>query len=268
VSREKHPRLVVLELTAGQLRIPFTAQNRSPNSAQVFPRRSAPNNVFLFGTDLGGLLSFSIFEERLELSGGVFNGTGRAAGESNERGALYAGRFDINPLGGFDFKDTDLERGKFRFGVGGGILYFPSRVFDSAGQATESRARDLRMSGSVRMAVKGFSLQAEVFRRQRTDSLSSLPEIATGAYAQSSVYVPVYRMLGLAPAGRFGWTALDQSFDPRTTYHAEGGLAIYLGNEKTQVRDMFKLIAQYTGEWRVTEQENAHGVSIQTQLKF
>jgi hypothetical protein len=268
--------LVTLDLKLGQLRIPFTAANRSPNAALMFPRRSAPNNVFLFGTDLGGLATMGIYEDRVEVSGGVFNGTGLGIGEANEdsgvqtialrRGALYSTRIDINPLGGFPFAEGDLGRGPFRFGLGGGLLYFPSRLFDEAGNDTRTRARDLRASASARLAVRGLYLQAEFLRRQQTDSLSSLPFVATGAYGQGSFFYPVYKNLGMAPVGRFGWTRLDESFDPRTTYYAEGGLALYLGNDERP--DVMRFLLQYLGEWRIDEDESAQGAALQVQLTF
>ena len=262
----KDVKLVTLDLKLGQLRIPFTAANRSPNAALMFPRRSAPNNVFLFGTDLGGLASLGIYDDRVEVSGGVFNGTGLAIGESNERGALYATRIDVNPLGGFAFSEGDLDRGPFRFGVGGGLLYFPSRLFDDAGNDTRTRARDLRASASVRMAVRGLYLQGEFLRRQRTDSLSALPFLATGAYGQGSYFFPVYKNFSMAPVGRFGWTRLDESFDPRNTYYAEGGVALYLGNDDRP--DVMRFLLQYLGEWRVDEDESAQGAALQLQLRF
>jgi hypothetical protein len=39
------------QLRAGQMRIPFTAAHRSANTALMFPGRSAPNDVFLRGSD-------------------------------------------------------------------------------------------------------------------------------------------------------------------------------------------------------------------------
>jgi len=258
--------VVTLDIKFGQMRIPFTAQNRSQNSALMFPRRSTPNNVFLFGTDLGGLVKLGILNDTVDILGGVYNGTGLAVSEVNSRGALYAGRVDVNPLGGFPYAEGDLGRGGFKFGVGGGLLYYPSKLFDDAGNDTRTRARDLRASASFRMQVKGFYLQGEFLRRQRTDSLSSLPLIATGAYGQTSFFFPVYKNLGASPVGRFGWTTLDQSFDPRVTYYGDAGAALYIGNNDRP--DVLRVLLQYVGEVRVTEQEQAHGAALQVQLKW
>jgi hypothetical protein len=248
------------------LRIPFSAQGRTFNPALMFTRRSAPNDVFLFGTDLGALAQLGVLDDKLELSTGVFNGTGLAVSRSNERGALVSGRIDVNPLGGFPFSEGDLERGKFRFGVGAGLLYFPSRIYDDAGNDTRTRARDLRMTGSLRLAVRGFYLQGEYLRRQRTDSLSSRPLIADGAYGQTSVFVPIGDKLGLAPMGRFGWTTTDRRIDPRTVYYGEAGVALYLASRDRP--DGLRVLAQYVGENRVTEHEVAHGAAVQLQLRF
>lgn len=258
--------VVIVDLKFGQMRIPFTAQNRSTNSALMFPRRSTPNNVFLFGTDLGGLFRIGILDDTVDILGGIYNGTGVAIDQTNSRGALYAGRLDINPLGGFPYSEGDLGRGPFKFGVGTGLLYYPTKVFDDAGNDTRTRARDLRASASVRMQVRGFYLQGEFLRRQRTDSLSSLPLIATGAYGQTSFFFPIYKNIGAAPVGRFGWTALDQSFDPLITYYGDAGAALYLGNAERA--DVLRVLLQYVGEVRVTEQEQAHGAAVQVQLTW
>ncbi|MBC8073131.1 MAG: hypothetical protein IAG13_32715 [Deltaproteobacteria bacterium] len=258
--------LVHLDLKLGQLRIPWTVQQKVFNAALMFPRRSAPNDVFLFGTDLGALASLGVLEDRVELSAGVFNGTGLAVQRSNERGALYSGRLDINPLGGFAYNEGDLERERFRFGVGTGALYFPSRLYDDAGNDTGTRARDLRVSASLRMSVRGFYVQAEYLRRQRTDALSSLPRISQGAYVQSSMFVALPRELGIAPIGRFGWTTTDQRVSPRTVLYGEAGVALYLGNEER--RDALRVLVQYLGEARRSEHERADGASMQLQLRF
>ncbi|MBL4684269.1 MAG: hypothetical protein JKY37_06750 [Nannocystaceae bacterium] len=258
--------VVTLDLELGQMRIPFTAQNRSQNSTLMFPRRSTPNNVFLSGTDLGGLVRLGILDDTVDILGGIYNGTGLAVSETNNRGALYAGRLDVNPLGGFPYAEGDLGRGKFKFGVGAGLLYYPTKVFYDAGNDTRTRARDLRASASFRMQVRGFYLQGEFLRRQRTDSLSNLPQVATGAYGQTSFFFPIKGRLGAAPVGRFGWTTLDQSFDPLVTYYGDAGAALYIGNGVRP--DVLRVLLQYLGEVRVTEQEQGHGAALQVQLRW
>ncbi|HCP44466.1 MAG TPA: hypothetical protein DIU15_00290 [Deltaproteobacteria bacterium] len=256
--------LAILELKLGQMRIPFTAQHQSPNAELMFPDRSAPNAVFLRGSDLGGLADLRLGGERFRLALGVFNGSGLSSGRSSERGPLFAARIDANPLGAFPFGEGDLERGPFRLGVGGGLLWFPSTIYDRAGYAS-AQARDLRVSGSLRIAVRGFFLQAELLRYQRTDSLSSRPELATGAYGQMSFLVAVPGRFGVAPIARVGWTAEDQGFDPRQTVFVEGGVALYLGKD---IPAAPRLVVEYVGENRLTEQEQAHGGAIQLTLQF
>ena len=128
--------------------------------------------------------------------------------------------------------------------------------------------RTVFASLSARVKVGGLYAQAEVLRRQRTDNLSSRPIIATGGYAQGSYYVPVKaNVLGLSPIARAGLTVEDQSFEPRTSILTEAGAAIYWHRGST-ANDTIKLIVQYFGEQRITEGEDAYGLTTQMQLQF
>jgi hypothetical protein len=250
-------------LRAGQMRIPFTAAHRSANTALMFPGRSAPNDVFLRGSDPGFLAEIDL-DGRFQVAAGLFNGSGVSFGRANERGPLLALRIDGNPIGAFPFVEGDLDRGPFRIGFGGGLIYYPSTIYDAAGFRS-SLARDLRLSASVRLAGRGFFFQAELLRRQRTDSLSSRPDLATGAYGQLSYFVEIPDVFGFAPIARVGWTAQDQGFDPHHTIFIEGGLALYLGPDPGTAP---RLVLQYVGELRLTEEEEAHGGLAELTVRF
>ena len=252
-----------LGIDFGRMRIPFTAQSQSSNTVLMFPARSSPNEIFQRGTDLGVLVTGGLWGGRLRLSTGVYNGTGVAPTMSNERGLLYAARVDYSPLGPLSFAEADFSRGSFRVGFGGGFLYFPSTVFDESG-FFGVKARDLRATLSVRAAIRGFYAQAEVLRRQRTDSLSSRPLVATGGYLQSSYYWS-FPSFGMAPLARVGWASEDQSFESRTTIYMNGGFAFYPVPAGSRP-DRIKVTAQYMGEARRTERESAHGARVQLQV--
>ncbi len=253
-----------LTITLGQMRIPFTIQNQNANFALMFPSRAGPNQFFLRGTDLGGLVSYS--QKLFQVSGGIFNGTGSDDLIRSTRGLLYALRADVSPLGEFPFSEVRNHKRPV-LGLGVGLLYFPSKQFEESGFEGIS-VRDLRASASVRFAVAGLYAQAEVLRRQRTDNLSSRPLVATGAYGQASYYIPVGSgRYGVAPIARAGVTVEDQSFEPRTSVLTEAGAAViwHRGNSE---EDAVKLIVQYFGEQRLTEEENAYGATTQLQLRF
>lgn len=254
--------LALLGIVVGQMRIPFTAQEQSPETALMFPQRSGPNEVFLKGPDLGALAVLTVNGDLVRASLGAFNGSGAPVGESEERGLVYSARVDLNPLGPFPFGEGDLERGRLRIGLGAGFLYYPASVYDASGYLG-SRIRDLRASASFRLAARGFYLQAEALRRSRTDSLSSRPVVATGAYAQSSYLLPIQAPIGLAPIARIGYAAEDQGFDPRDTLFLEAGISVY---PRPDEPDDLKVVAQYLGERRLSEGENAHGAVLQLQL--
>jgi hypothetical protein len=259
-----------VEVKLGQMRIPFTAQHMSPSTALMFPTRSSPNEAFLSGTDLGLLAEAHLPDQGvlsgLDLEAGIFNGTGKAAGEANARGLLYLLRLDATLFGKFPPGEADLTRGDLRIGVGAGMLYSPQQLFDGAG-FNSLQQRDLRASISVRMALKGFYLQAEFLRRQTTDDLSSRPRIDTGAYGQASFYIPFTRPFGLAPIVRLGWVGADQSFYARETIWTEAGATIYLA-EGDGRPDGLRLTVQYLGEWRLTDNERAQGAVAQVVYLF
>jgi hypothetical protein len=249
----------------GQMRIPFTIQNQSPNFSLLFPGRSGPNQFFLSGTDLGGLVTYA--HSHFQVSGGVFNGTGADNTTASVRGLLYALRFDVNPLGEFPFSGVVNSSQPLRVGFGAGLLYFPSEQFEASG-FEGINVRDLRASVSARIKLGGLYAQAEILRRQRTDNLSSRPVIATGGYAQGSYYIPIRdNALGLSPIARAGLTVEDQSFEPRTSVLTEAGAAFYW-HRGQQASDTIKLIVQYFGEQRITEDEDAYGLTTQLQLQF
>jgi hypothetical protein len=260
VRWEAHP---MFAAKLGQMRIPFTIQQQISNTALMFPQRSDANEVFLSGTDLGALATVTAKEGVVVAHGGIFNGTGAPTGFGDERGILWAGRLDVSPLGEFAFEEGDPERGPLRVGLGAGVLYYPANLYDEGGYPG-ARIRDLRASGSFRLSARGFYLQAEVLRRQRTDSLSSRAQIATGAYAQASFTFAAGPVL-LAPLGRIGWAEEDSDFMPRETLWTELGLALYPHPADPEA---IRLIVQYLGQRQITENESAHGAALQAQLAF
>lgn len=260
-------KIVTLDLRLGQMRVPFSKQNKTQNSSLLFPRRSQAVTSFLVSSDLGGLLEANFADERVTISGGVFNGTGLAINRDNRRGPLWAARLEVAPLGALGSYESDLEiHKKPRFSVGAGTLFSPYKLFDSAGNDTLTRARDLLLSASAKFVFYGFYLQGEFIRRQVTDNLSSRPFLSTGAYGQASFTIRASDKLYIAPVGNFGWTASEQAVDPLNRYYTTDGLAFYLPNKRRL--DAVRVSALYQGEWLVDEGETAHGGTLQVQLKF
>jgi hypothetical protein len=265
-----------VEIKAGQMRIPFTVQHQSPNTALLFPERSGPNEAFLSGTDAGlqaswgpGSQATGMFANRLQAKVGVFGGSNASAAtgiSGREQGPVLALRLDTSPLGTFPMAERAVLLGPLRVGIGGGLLYRPGVRFDDGG-FIEAKLQDLLLSGSLRVSGGGFHLQTEVMRRSQTDSVSDRAARTTGAYVQASQVLPFRDPVAVEPLGRVGWTERDQDFDPRTTWWVDAGLSIYFHpTERTPGR--LKLILQYVGEYRVTEGEKAHGALSQLQMSF
>ncbi|MGH1346449.1 MAG: porin [Nannocystales bacterium] len=267
VSSSKGMEILELNLKLGQMRVPFSRQNRTQNNSLLFPRRNQAVTSFLVSSDLGGLVEAGFADKRVSLSGGVFNGTGLAVNRDNRRGPLWSAQLEVAPLGALGGYESALELNKKpRFAVGAGMLYSPYQLFNSAGDDTLTRARDLLLSGSAKFVMHGFYLQGEFIRRQVTDNLSSRPFLSTGAYGQLSYAIPAGKKLFIAPLGNFGWTASEQAVDPLNRYFTTDGLAFYLPNERQL--DAVRVSLLYQGEWLVDEGESAQGGTLQVQLKF
>lgn len=255
-----------LAVRAGQMRVPFTLQHSSANTELIFPTRSAPNNAFLSGIDLGLLATSSLANDRILLHAGIFNGGGLQTGQpvidqTSHRGVLLASRVEYMPLGAFDTRESDLDRGPLRVGIGVGALVAPTQLYDTSGFQGQ-RQSDLRLTGSLRVHARGFAWQAEAFHRRRTDSLTARPDIATGAYMQAA-----YLLGRIEPVGRVGLSLDDQGFDPRQTRHAEVGFNAYLAGSAHEP-DALRASAVYFHEARISEGERAHGALLQLQMRF
>lgn len=254
-----------LGLRMGRMRIPFTSQQQSPDTELLFPTRAGPNDVFLKGTDMGVLAEANLADERVLGSVGVFNGEDLPGRSGTAVGLLYAARADIHPLGAFSAAESGNVFKDFRLGFGGGVMVNPYRTYDSTSYDAV-QVMDVRTSVSARMGVAGLYLAGEFLRRYQVDSLSSRPLWATGAYGS----VGYTSAIGLEPVFRAGWADEDQSFDTQRTIWLDLGANLYPAwqHKDKAKRDKVKITAQYVGEQRVTEKEQAHGGLAQVQVKF
>jgi hypothetical protein len=248
-----------LGLKMGRLKVPFTSQAQASDTALLFSDRAGPGKIFHADDDLGALVLVDL-ADRVNTSLGLFNGDGMGVDAADAQGVMYMARLDINPLGNFDFDESRTQSQELRFGVGGGLIWHPYTVFDSAGY-DNLFVGDLRASASVRLAVAGLSLSGEYLYRLQRDDLTDRPLEATGAFGQAGWRTP----LGLEPIFRMGVLVEDQTFAPRTTRWLEGGMNFYPYTQSEDPEGV-RFTLQYTGENRVTEQEMAHGMVALLQL--
>ena len=251
-----------LQVQLGRMRIPFTSQAQSPNTDLMFPERSGPNQAFVKGSDMGGLIKTNLFEGRMKGSVGVFNGTSTNALKTSRQGVLYTGRLDVNPLGDFGFSETSEWAGPFLVGLGAGAIYNPYTAYDDAGYATVS-VTDTRYSLSGRASFYGLYVVAEFLSRQQLDSMSDRPVWGSGWYGQAGWHLP----MGLEPMFRMGSATIDESFDPQTTNWIDVGLNYYPAL-KAKRADQVKITLHYLSEHRVDESERAQGLSSRVQVSF
>jgi len=260
----------VVGARVGAMRIPFTLQQQSANTALLFTTRSTANEVFTSGSDLGALIYGDVWDSRILASIGVFNGDslGLLIEDAERRSVALSVRTDINPFGAFPFGEGDHRQGPFRLGVGFGLLYSPGTLFDERTGTEPHAVHDTRIAASLRMAVHGLYVAAEYFRRQQADDFSFRPRIADGAYGQLAFFFRIANRVGLEPVARVGFTADDQAFDPRFIGYTDAGFNVYPEASDGDDPDRLKITLNYVGERRFTEDEDAHGAAIGLQLEL
>jgi len=258
-----------LGIKAGAMRMPFTLQQQSANTALLFPNRSGPNESFVSGADLGALVQGNVAKGILTTSLGVFNGDslGLLFEDTVARGVVLSFRADVNPFGALSFDEGDAGRGPFRLGLGFGALWRPATWYDSRTGFEVASMHDVRMAAALRLAVAGFYFGAEYLRRQQVDDFTSRPQVADGAYGQMSYYLEVIDALALEPIARVGFAITDESFDPRLIGWMDGGLSFYPRADASRP-DRIKLTLQYVGEKRFDEGVEAHGGQASARLLF
>ena len=256
-----------LSVEAGVQRIPFTLQQQSKNTATLFPNRALANNLFLSGSDVGALIRGNFADGIFLTSLGVWDGVSLGLGVpfATPRGVVLSYRADVNPFGAFPFGEGDKERGPFRLGIGGGVLWRPTTIFDARTGTEPRTVQDIRWSASLRMGWAGLFFAAEYFRRHQIDNFTFRPQLADGAYGQLAYYFVIADTIGLEPSFRAGFVNTDQTFDPRLTGYLDGGLSLYpVPSDPRLVR----IWLTYLGERRFTEQETAHGGQAFVQVSF
>ena len=252
------------QIRAGQMPVPFTSAAQSSDVALLFSERAGPNQLFLAEDDLGALAELRLGQGIFLAKGGLFNGTGTGP-SGGQRGVLYLARVDVQPLGDFAFDETNPARTAPRIGLGASVIWHPYNEFDGVGYP-RIQVSDLRLSGSIRAGVGGFTIAVEGLHRHQVDNLTNRPVIASGAYAQVGWRLP----FGLEPIGRIGWAAEDRSFDPRVTVWTEGGFNVYpvIQNINPSKRNDLRLTLAYQGEHRLTEGESAHAAVATAIVRF
>lgn len=107
-----HEKVASLNLTVGQFRVPISRQNLLPSAALQFPDLAyfvAPN--FIVDRDIGGKIWSDLFDGRLRLEVGMFDGNdpGRGQKINSDKYFLYAARIEISPLGPAPRFEGDLR---------------------------------------------------------------------------------------------------------------------------------------------------------------
>jgi hypothetical protein len=171
-----HEPVASLNLTVGQFRVPFSRQNLLPSVALQFADLAyfvAPN--FIIDRDIGGKLWSDLFEGKVRLEVGVFDGNtpGKGAKVKTDPYFLYTARIEISPLGPAPRFEGDLRPL--------GVQHRP--VVTVAASAMKHRADELHFNrnyvgADLAAYWEGASLYGEFY--YHIDDPIAVPGAATG----------------------------------------------------------------------------------------
>jgi hypothetical protein len=107
-----HEKVASLNLTVGQFRVPFSRQNLLPSVGYQLPDTAYfVASSFIVDRDIGGMIWSELFEGRLKLEIGMFNGNVPARGQTvkTDPDFLYAARLEVAPFGKAPRFEGDLR---------------------------------------------------------------------------------------------------------------------------------------------------------------
>ncbi len=145
---------------AGQYKVPFQREELISDPYIEFAERSIDNDQFTLGRDIGASLYGSLFNNKFEYYGGIFNGSGRnSPGGVNGTKLLYAGRIMFEPLGKYPYTQADLEDPtKPLLAMAAAFAYFPN-----FNPLTENQNDRANLSNTV-LALNKNAQAADVFQ--------------------------------------------------------------------------------------------------------
>lgn len=243
----------------GLVKVPFSRSALISSEALQLAERAISTQMISPFQQLGITLGGKVWEDRIRLLAGVYNGMNRAetvAGgwaRGNPRdGNLFGGfataaRVDIEPLGTLGAGVSDLQQTRdVRFGIGGGVLYNRGLSVQSLGYGADAALK-----------AYGFSLMAEFMRLTTrpadspTQGTSTTAEVTSQTISAQVGYAAIANLLEIA--ARF------EMLDEDTELEDEGDSMAIAGTLSSWLLDghvKMQLFYQHRLESKGTELDN------------
>jgi hypothetical protein len=251
----------ILEVKAGQFKLPFSRQRLTSSGSQQFVDRSSVVDEFAEGRDIGVQLRGLVADERVEYRLGVFNGGGQNS-LADVAGLQYNGRVVFQPFGELGYAEGDLAGSDVPLlAIAGNFEYNAARHLG----ATDGRTR--RVVGTdIALHYRGLSILGEMYLRDLLHG-SEPTARSTGYFIQAGYFVIPRR---LEFAGRLGTWDPDDLVAPGDAGpdlrvgQREAGLAVgyFLNNHNFKVQSDLRRLDQ-PGMARPE-----HEVRVQLQVVF
>jgi hypothetical protein len=180
-----------LALRAGQFKVPFSRQRLVYSARQAFTDRSIATRAFSFDRDLGGMIEFSPFAQKLLVQIAVTDGVRAGPATHNDNlDFAYTVRALAQPLGPLPLSDGDVARTpKPRFSVGAAFQYDlqpNEQRLDLDRNGVVDNVGVYNFGAEAAFKWRGLALEAEYFFRVEQRGVGLPLRLYQGGYGQIS----------------------------------------------------------------------------------
>ncbi len=195
----------------GQMKVPYTRQQRISSSRLFFAERTLVDDVFNQGREQGAYAHAEL--GTINAYVGVYNGDSAGEGqnqdgEDNKLNGYAAVDFTTESFGSRGLEGDFSEDGTLGFTVGGAVLYGEGEADTFSGDFEQ-----LGLNADAAVRVAGAELQAEYHYRSIESDLVSTDEIDRDGFYVQGTYV----MDKLGFGGRFGLVNFDDTVGDTTS---------------------------------------------------
>jgi phosphate-selective porin len=183
-----------MKLRLGQMKVPYSRQFLTSSAELQFPDTSSVVDAFIGGRELGGLVTFSVPGDRVELSAAIFNGNGLNRPTNDNSDHLFAARLAGNLIGKVPYGEADLDRSQAGLAAGLSAMQNtrnPLKAVVGAGglpvDQLQASLTDDTLGADAAFRWQGLYATAE-YHWRRTRSASAYQH-ARGAFVQAGYLV-------------------------------------------------------------------------------
>lgn len=244
------------DVTAGFQRVPFSRNSMTTIFDQAFLNRpTIADGSLFFRRDLGVTLHTRLWEERINIYAGAYNGHGALFPDNDASGNLmYAARADFSWPSRFRYNEIDRVHVPIpMFSVGGSAIYADKKLLTGElgadpgdGYIRNPVGKNLHLGADFAFQWKGFSAQAEWYRGRHDLSNAADPLLngkptnyvqSGGWFVGGNYYIKPLKVL---VAAKYDEVNINDLVDDDTQQTVWFGVNYLINGTKTMIRSEYR----------------------------